>query len=257
MDTLTSRQQSILNRVVDTHIETAQPVGSQSITQMYRKQYNASFSPATVRFEMGVLEEIGYLTHPHTSSGRVPTDLGYRYYVDHCLQQEEVPHSIFGDLKARGHGGFEGIEFLVENAGKILSKMTDEVCLILIEDISSGFEAPRRKKLFLQGTATLLHKPEFQDVDKVRALIEVLEEKTRITDWLGSQTPERGVNVRIGRENNLEALRDCALISVSYAIAGENGGAVAVLGPRRMHYSRALPLVSQMAKRMERICGHG
>ncbi|MBI4711029.1 MAG: hypothetical protein HY767_00985, partial [Candidatus Omnitrophica bacterium] len=84
METLSLRQNDILRGVIETHIETTQPVGSRSIAE----KYAISFSPATIRHEMGALEEMGYLTHPHTSSGRLPTDHGYRYYLDHTSFEE-------------------------------------------------------------------------------------------------------------------------------------------------------------------------
>jgi len=86
METLSERQAIILQRLVDAHIQYAQPVGSRLLTE----RFDMGYSPATVRHEMGYLEEMGYLTHPHTSSGRVPTDLGFRYYVDHSLFEEAV-----------------------------------------------------------------------------------------------------------------------------------------------------------------------
>jgi heat-inducible transcriptional repressor len=79
MTDLDERKAAILRAVVEQYVETAQPVGSQSVTQ----STGLGVSAATVRNEMSVLEREGYITQPHTSAGRVPTDLGYRYYVDH------------------------------------------------------------------------------------------------------------------------------------------------------------------------------
>jgi len=87
MDDLTARQQAILGLVVKEHVSTALPVSSKAIVEAY----GLGISPATVRNEMACLEESGYLTHPHTSAGRVPTDKGYRYFVERLLGETELP----------------------------------------------------------------------------------------------------------------------------------------------------------------------
>lgn len=248
METLTARQQSILNRVIDTHIDTGQPVGSRTITEGYRENYHASFSPATVRFEMGILEEHGYLTHPHTSSGRIPTDRGYRYYVDHDLYYENVPRHIFRGLAQEALAAArEEFDSLMERASRALSARSGEMSLILVSGESSG---PR---LFLQGSARLLEKPEFQDVKKARGLFQILEEKNSLADWLSRRAAEEKISVSIGRENESEALSDCTVVTMPYTLRGRRLGTVAVLGPRRMRYSRTLPLVAEMAKLLERV----
>ena len=83
---LTERQQTVLRLVVQQYIQTAIPVSSKSITQDYR----LGVSPATVRNEMAVLEELGYLMHPHTSAGRIPTEAGYRYFVEKLMEQVDL-----------------------------------------------------------------------------------------------------------------------------------------------------------------------
>ena len=246
MQTLSPRQQSILNRIIDTHIETAQPVGSRSITDLYREIFSDSYSPATVRNEMGLLEEMGYLTHPHTSAGRVPTDLGYRYYVDHGLQQESFSgdflHRLANDLK----NASREIEFLAEKASSLLSSLAEEASLVLMPE-------NKRAKLFLQGASRLLEKPEFQDLAKMKLLLKALEEKVELMNWLGNRVATAAVSITIGHENEREAFYDCTVISAVYSTHGRMTGALAVIGPRRMKYSRTIPLVRQMAAMIETI----
>src|SRR5215469_578431 len=90
---LDRRKTSILGTVVYEYIATGEPVGSATLTQ----KYNLGVSPATVRAEMASLEDEGYLDQPHTSAGRVPSDRGYRYYVDHIM----LPETLTADEKAR------------------------------------------------------------------------------------------------------------------------------------------------------------
>jgi heat-inducible transcriptional repressor len=89
MELLTPRRQAILGLVVRAYIETAQPIGSKALVE----RYHLGYSPATIRNELAALEELGYLTHPHTSAGRVPTEEGYRYFVEHLLGEVELPLS--------------------------------------------------------------------------------------------------------------------------------------------------------------------
>ena len=98
----------------------------------------------------------------------------------------------------------------------------------------------------------MLEKPEFQDLNCMRPILKTLEENRSIVHWLLARTPDEGVSVTIGQENEPEAFRSCSLIATRYKRGAGNLGAIAVLGPKRMKYSRTLPLVSQMARMMRR-----
>lgn len=254
MDHLTSRQQSILNRVVDTHIDTAQPVASKTVTEHYRVQYNTSFSSATVRHEMGLLEEKGYLTHPHTSSGRVPTDNGYRYYVDHCLSREAVEENIFGDLDPFPFLSAGELDDLSERTCRSLSNVSREMALVLapssrraLKSDASGF------RLFFHGSSYLMEKPEFQTVRKIQKVFKWIEERNQIVSWLLERAMAEGLTVSIGCENQTEELDDCTVILTPYSMHGKKTGIVGLVGPKRMKYSRALPLVDSMAHNLGRV----
>jgi transcriptional regulator of heat shock response len=248
MKHLSPRQQSILNRIVETHIETAQPVGSRALTDLYTGIYQSSYSPATVRMEMGQLEEMGFLTHPHTSAGRIPTDQGYRYYVDHGLKEETPSEGVVNRISHELAQAGQAAEMFADEASRILSQLTDEVSLIVVSDSRRS-----RPRLFFQGSSRMLEKPEFQDINRIRPILETLEEKNTIAEWLMSRVTEKEVSVSIGRENEPQAFRCCSLIATRYAAGRKISGTVAVLGPRRMKYSRTLPLVAQMAKMMRAV----
>ena len=124
---LDARKAAILRKVVEEHIETAQPVGSAHVVQ----DPEIEVSPATVRSDMATLEREGYLTHPHTSAGRVPTDKGYRFFVDHFTgttsldrASEEQITAFFG----RTHGA---IEQMLRDTTKLLSEITDHAAVVV------------------------------------------------------------------------------------------------------------------------------
>ncbi len=245
METLTPRQQTILNCVIVAHIESAQPVSSRFVTEHAR----LSFSAATVRHEMGLLEERGYLTHPHTSSGRIPTDQGYRYYVDHDFKEVLLPFYFFDQVKDDLVDASSEFASFAEKVSGMLSSFSDEAGLVVCPDPpAEDFEKTKRRKLFLQGAAHMLEKPEFQDLEKLRGLFKIFEEKVKLIDWLAGNTGKQEVSISIGREIQPESLWDCAVVSTHFTAGGKNLGTLAIVGPRRMRYSHTVPLVRQMAR---------
>src|SRR2546430_4842540 len=87
MEMLTERQHFVLYRLIQGHVELGRPLGSRWLSE----QPDVKWSPSTIRYELAALEELGYLDHPHSSAGRVPTDSGYRHYVDVLLNQGTLP----------------------------------------------------------------------------------------------------------------------------------------------------------------------
>lgn len=251
MNGLSPRQQSILNRVIDQYIETAQPVGSQSITLLFTELYQGSYSPATVRNEMMALEQMGYLTHPHTSAGRIPTDLGYRYYVDHGLREGCAESSSL--IKAEEHlmSGQKRAEERAELASVLLSELSGELSLFILpmKDRSGGINY----RIFIKGISRILQKPEFQSPLRIRQLLEALEERMRLVEYFQGRNSRNRLSVMIGRENSDNAFTDCAVIVADYSLGEELSGAFAVIGPTRMPYNRTVSVVGGMSKIFSRV----
>lgn len=254
MNTLTDRQKIILHTVIESHIRSAQPIGSRYVSENFRLGY----SPATIRHEMNTLEDRGLLTHPHISSGRIPTDTGYRYYADSILEGQSIPadfrpqpEAVTSWMESPG----EDMESRAEQASRLLAALSEEVSLIFFEE-----SRPReflkvtrsRAKMMVQGTPYILEKPEFQDRRKVKALFKVFEDRTTLADWISRRTETDEVAVTIGRENENEVLWDCAIVASRYTIRERAFGSVAVIGPRRMQYAVTIPLVRQIAAAIER-----
>src|SRR3990170_694177 len=123
---LSERQSRILELVVREYVEAASPVGSQLI---YRK-HRLNASPATIRNEMADLEEQGYLTHPHTSSGRVPTEHGYRYYVESLMQEEELLWEEQQTIRHQFHQIERGQDAWVHLAASILAQTVGNAAVV-------------------------------------------------------------------------------------------------------------------------------
>src|SRR5690554_4656775 len=128
---LTERQKKILQAVVDDYIQTAEPVGSRTVS----KRKGVGFSAATIRNEMSDLEEMGYLEQPHTSAGRIPSHKGYRYYVDHLVHlgllsayELEVIKDFFAEK-------IHMTEQVVQQAAMILSNLTNYTSIVVGPEI--------------------------------------------------------------------------------------------------------------------------
>lgn len=126
MNPLTQRQRAILGMVVRTYIDTAAPVGSATIARWYA----LSVSPATVRHEMAALEEMGYLTHPHTSAGRVPTIVGYRYFVEQLMEDADLPLEEQRMIRHQFHQAGMDIAEWVRLAAAVLARAAHSAALV-------------------------------------------------------------------------------------------------------------------------------
>lgn len=121
------RKKKILELVVETYVSTASPVGS----EMVAKKLRSSLSPATIRHVMGALEEDGLLEQPHTSAGRIPTDRGYRVYVDAVMGVRHLPPELLRQIEARIEPGEMELEGLLERAGAVLAELTRQAAFVL------------------------------------------------------------------------------------------------------------------------------
>src|SRR5579863_2858457 len=160
------RKDRILAIVIGRYIKTVSPVGSQYITE----QHDLELSPATVRNILAELEEEGYLSHPHTSAGRMPTQQGYRYYVDHLMSEiqllEEEKRKITQEYKRH----INQLEDLMEKTSQVISDLTHYTSIVSIED-GEG------RKIICKGTSYVVGYPDTTDVLKIQAILRILEEK--------------------------------------------------------------------------------
>lgn len=245
---LTVRQSSILHKVVDAYIETGQPVGSQAITRDYHARYSASYSPATVRNEMMILEGRGYLMQPHTSSGRVPTDYGYRDYVDHAFSSE-TQNRLWDSRSDQFLPPSELWEDLAENAVTKIAAMAGTMSVILSSDHpEKDLRKTNRRRFFAGGIPHMLNFPEFHEVSNVKKVFCFCEDKQTFGDWLIQQMNGRKQTVFIGRENNVEALEHCSVIVTSIESQQRLFGFLMLLGPRRMDYRRLWALIAELSQ---------
>jgi len=218
------RKQEILRAIVKHFVKTAEPVGSQTILVSYRFQV----SPATIRNDMASLEKEGLIYQPYTSSGRVPTDSGYRMYVDEMADYETEKIKALTTLKKII------TEYKVE---KVRERIYDAVNLLARATGNVSFATvPGNERTFFLGLSNALKQPEFAN-NNIRAsqVVEVLENDDYFRRLLKEFSVDESVKIFIGKENILEQIQSCSLMVAKYKRDGFEGY-IGLLGPTRMNY---------------------
>jgi heat-inducible transcriptional repressor len=337
-----TRRREVLAAVLRQYIASGQPVGSKAVTL----EVSETLSPATIRSVMAELEAEGYLTQPHTSAGRIPTEKAYRFYVDRIVNMGRLSSVVENYIDTLLRVDCALSEETMVCASRILSEASNNVGLALgpaadeklleqvkfvelpearvlavvvskpelIENRVIRLPAEVRQEdldraanylngefrgwslrairlevfkraeearpfvdplldntarllregalgdsqpgtLFVEGAVRILSQPEFGNVERLRALLAAFEEKTRLTEILSSclYTSAVGVQVLIGRENTASEMQCCTLVVAPLQYRSRTVGALAVVGPTRMDYDRAVPIVGYVAHRCNQV----
>lgn len=218
------RREEVLKAIIRHFINTAEPVGSQTIIVSYKFHV----SPATIRNDMAALEKEGLIYQPHTSAGRIPTDLGYRLFIDEIADyKNEKEHALQVLKKIRENYKMQKIKEKVYDAIEVIAKATDNVSFATLPD---------NNRTFYLGLANVLRQPEFL-YDSIRAsqVIEILEKHNHFVNLLKELEVDNTVKTFIGKENILEQIQSCSLMVTKYNIDGMKGF-FGILGPTRMNY---------------------
>lgn len=236
MQDLTLRQQEILTAVIQLYVQTAEPVASKRLCD----EVGFACSPATVRNEMAALEKAGYLTNTHTSSGRVPTDKGYRFFVNEHGRD---------DLSKEEQLGLQE-EFLKLRAQYArMARITSK--LLAQHGGGIGFSSlPEQGISFESGLTNLLRSPDFTGSDELAEAAEVLEQLDERSEEVLSELEQRGgeIEVYIGQENPMFQLNHVSMILTPAEFPNGEKGFVALIGPKRMPYQRNISVMDQIRR---------
>lgn len=235
------RTDIILAAIIETYVRFAKPVGSQHLL----KEYDLNVSPATVRNDMMWLEQHGLITQPHTSAGRIPTEIGLRKFVNEMMDEFSftVPVEFAHKLKE-----IDEVSDILEQQ-KVRRKVKEGVGLLAeISDNVSFATMPWQGEVYYLGLANVLKKPEFGDAYKVSTVVEILEDRDNFFAMLENLEINNNIKVFIGRENVIEAIRSCTLMATTYTIADTFTGVIGILGPVRMQYSRNIAALNAVKK---------
>lgn len=237
---MTERQRQILNAIVEQYAEVASPVGS----NLLAKAFNVS--SATIRAEMAELERLGYISQPHTSAGRIPTDKGYRLYVNGITEEGvEAPEShALSERRAEralaarvAHGGIP--ERAIRNAVDTLVELTHNLGLATIGG-----------QLYMSGLSNLFGQPEFINGMQVRQVAQLLD---NLEPWLREAALNEPLSVYIGQENPIGRSAGCSLIISRFRGPLSDRSYIGVLGPTRQSYRDVMMLVRRAGEELEEV----
>lgn len=333
LDTLNPRRGRILKHVIEEYVVTAQPVSSDTVV----RKYLPSVSSATVRNELAALEDFGYLYHPHTSAGRVPSDLGYRYYVEELMggarlsemEQRTISHQFHQveldvsewmrlaasvltvevrnpvlvappvapvrrlrrldlvpisasavllvlilqsgavrqqvvrvgedlapeDLARLAHTWNQRL--VGRSAREVRQAGIDEAQPIIeavVEILEDGDrQAAGRGDILIEGLSYIAAQPEFGTSERLLPIVEALERESVLGSLMEPLLRSEGVYVAIGSEQPLQGLQECSVVLATYGRPDEVFGVVGVIGPTRLPYWRAVPMVDYIAGMLDRL----
>jgi heat-inducible transcriptional repressor len=336
---LDPRAREVLREIILQHIANGEPIGSRTLSKCEKFQ----LSPASLRNVMADLEDLGFLQQPHTSAGRIPTDRGYRYFINH-LMKSRVLSLREREVIDEEVGHASEIDEVLHLSSSLLSKLSDQVGVIfmptllqfvirsmdfiLVADnkimcvavgtngvvvnkvietryvcsrdelekisryitsefsgctldvirrrlirmteqersqhdqmlqktISLGIEAvndvaPFEHELYVEGTASILNKPEYADAASFRKTFLALQEKEKLIEILETCLIEEGLQILVGSESDFTQMHNFSIVARRYGSASAPLGMVGIIGPMRMEYARMAPLVDYLSRALSR-----
>lgn len=221
---LDSRQQIILQNIIEDYIQTAEPVGSKRISEIC----GIRISPATIRNEMSELEKMGFLRQQHTSSGRVPTESAYQYYLKNIVKPS-CSKSDFEVLQTNMSDA-ETTESAIKTLAKHLVDLTNEAVILAFD----------QNRSYHTGVSNLFHKPEFREEDFFQNVSKLVDRFDEMFDEFDVKDDSA---VYIGSENPFGD--QISMIAVRYQLQNTDGF-LGLVGPIRMNYSRNIALVERV-----------
>lgn len=228
---MTERQRQILSAIIEQYAEVASPVGSKLLAKIF------DVSSATIRAEMAELERGGYIAQPHTSAGRVPTDKGYRLYVNSLADADPLSAPRAERALAMRVQGAGMPEQKIRNAVDTLVELTHNLGLATIGG-----------QLYMSGLSNLFGQPEFIQGSQVRQVASLLD---NLQPWLREAAPNQPLSVYIGRENPIGRSAGCTLIISRFRSPFSDRSYIGTLGPTRQSYKEVMTLVRRAGEELE------
>ena len=338
---LSDRKKKILQAIIEAHIAEGAPVGSKFLSQ----DKQLACSSATIRNEMAELEALGYLEQPHTSAGRVPSERGYRFYVDALLERYRMTSSEIEGIRRSLNDKLHELDDILSDASRLASSLTNytsiavrprpasvrveryeamyvdphnfvlvmlfhggevktkyvhvdfdvdaydlnlvcrllnsrlinltseaiTISLICSLEREAGHAAPLISPVLksvyetmseldggdvqVQGVGNLLEYPEYADVDSMKSMLGMFEKKDALLDLVAADADNDDVHIYIGSENTVDVMNNSALVYRQIKRGGRVVGAIGIIGPRRMNYSKVIETINQLAEGIDHAIG--
>ncbi|MBN1916162.1 hypothetical protein JW796_04220 [Candidatus Dojkabacteria bacterium] len=235
---MTERQKILLAAVIKEYMKSAKAVGSLGL----REDYELKVSPATIRNEMVELMDQGFLKKDHVSSGRIPTTLAWRFFIEEMLEEiDDLDPREEVAVRERIFQSRFNTEALIREAVKALSDFTGHASFAIANSA-----------IYSAGIANILDEPEFQNLDKIKRFFHVLENYPILYQVLDSKIRrESKFRVLIGEEIGLESLDDFSIIFGEVKLHGGEKGYIAALGPSRMNYAKTFKSLESIIRHLK------
>ena len=332
---LDERKVTILKAIIKNYMETGEPVGSRTIS----KYVNSKWSSATIRNEMSDLEEMGYIVQPHTSAGRIPSDKGYRFYVDRILEEkdnevmeikemmvqrmgrlelvlkalaknlasntnyaamisgpqyhqnklkfiqlsrvdvhkllivtvvegnivkntmvtidEEISQDALLNLNILLNTNLNGLTIEEINLG-VISRLKEQagnfsqVVDLVLSEVAAAIKADEEDfQIYTSGATNIFKYPELSDSQKASELLSTLEHTETLQELVGGTDGETGIQVYIGDETPVQAMRDCSVVTATYELGEGLKGTIGIIGPKRMDYEKVLKTLRTLMTQLD------
>lgn len=238
MFTLTDRQSKILKSIIEEYIDTALPVGSEKI----EKKYSLGVSPATIRNEMVKLTQAGFLKKAHSSSGRIPTPIGLKYYVANLMKEQQMSLADEVAVKERVWDYRRQPEKLLREMTRELAQITRELAVATTDE----------GDIYTSGMANILDAPEFFDIDLTKALLSHLDEVGFWRELLERSDEEGPIGILLGSDLGGELFEPCGFVYHRFG-AGPRKGIIGVVGPARLDFDRVYPAIKYFGQLIDEI----
>lgn len=336
---LDERKTKILEAIIRNYLETGEPVGSRTIS----KYTDLNLSSATIRNEMSDLEEMGYILQPHTSAGRIPSDKGYRFYVDRIMEDKNKQVSDMQEMMIERQ---DKMESLLKQVVKVLATNTNYAAMVSapsyhrnklkfiqlsnmaenqllavvvvegnivknkiidvresldnetllklnmllntslnglsLEEINLGVISKLKEQagihsdivsdvldavaeaikieddleIYTSGATNIFRYPELSDSERASELINTFEEKKPLTELVQETMADEnsnGIQVYIGSETPVQAMKDCSVITATYELEEGMQGTIGIIGPKRMDYEKSLNAMKNLMAQLDKI----
>lgn len=238
MANLTDRQTKILKAIIEEYINTALPVGSETV----EKKYNLDVSPATIRNEMVKLTEEGFLKQAHSSSGRLPTPMALKYYVGNLMKEQQLSLAEEVAVKEKVWDCRHELDKLLRGMTRELAQKTKELAVATTNE----------GDIYTAGMGNILDAPEFFDIDLTKALLSHLDEEEFWHELLERINLGDQVGVLLGSDLGDELFEPCGFVYSCFQ-AGQTKGILGVVGPARLNFCRVFPTVRYFGDLIEEI----
>lgn len=231
------RQKDLLLKIVEEYINTARPVSSQLLEQ----KYDFEVCPATIRNEMQALTGAEYIFQPYTSAGRVPTDKGYRFFVDNLLGKEYLTCLNSAKIEKALEGLERDVFGLIEGITRLLAEASSSFALSYITE---------KDFMIKNGWAGLFNEPEFKERRLVLDFVGFLE---NFEKGIKNLDINSSVKTYIGMENPFQKTEEFSIILSKCKLPKKKKGIISIIGPKRMDYNQNIGLVNSIASILEKI----